>query len=409
MTLWDSLLTALRALTVNRLRSALTLLGIVIGVGAVIALMSIGRGARQTITEQIQSIGSNLLFVSPGQATVGRVAGAATLASLTTEDAEALADLPSVAATVPRVSFFGQIVNGPLNARGQIVGTLPQYAEVRNFKVAQGSFIGEEHALAGSLVAVLGSNIAAQLFPDDDPLGKTVYINRRPFRVIGVLEPRGGTGFNIEDDTVVVPLKTAVQRLQVRRSTRGGIAVDLIYVQARSDSLVEQARLEVTETLLERFQGNGDAFTVVTQQDVLETVSRVANSFTLFLGAIAGISLLVGGIGIMNIMLVSVTERTREIGIRKAVGARQRDILLQFLFESAALGLVGGLVGTAAGYGMARVVERFSIGGMNLRAYVAPDVVFLAVGVSLAVGLFFGLYPARRAAALDPIQALRYE
>ncbi|MCS7206997.1 MAG: ABC transporter permease [Dehalococcoidia bacterium] len=409
MTLWDSLLTAFRALTVNRLRSALTLLGIVIGVGAVIALMSIGRGARQTVTEQIQGIGSNLLFVTPGQATVGRVAGAATLASLTTEDAEALADLPSVQAAVPRVSFFGQIVNGPLNARGQIVGTLPQYLEVRNLQMASGSFLGEEHALTGAMVAVLGANIAAQLFPDDDPIGKTVYINRRPFRVLGVLAPRGGTGFTIEDDTVVVPLKTAVQRLQVRRSTRGGIAVDLIYVQARSDALMEQARQEVSEALLARFQGNAEAFTIVSQQDVLNALTQITNAFTLFLGAIAGISLLVGGIGIMNIMLVSVTERTREIGIRKAVGARRRDILLQFLFESAALGLMGGIMGTGLGYGLARLMERFSIGGQNLRAYVAPDVVFLAVGVSLAVGLFFGLYPARRAAGLDPIQALRYE
>ncbi|GBD10508.1 Macrolide export ATP-binding/permease protein MacB [bacterium HR23] len=409
MTLWDSVLTALRALTVNRLRSALTLLGIIIGVGAVIALMSIGRGARQTVTEQIQGIGSNLLFVTPGQATVGRVAGAASLASLTTEDAANLANLPSVSAAVPRVSFFGQVVNGPLNARAQIVGTLPQYLEVRNFQVAQGSFIEEEHTITGALVAVLGANIAAQLFPNDDPIGKTVSINRRPFRVIGVLAPRGGTGFNIEDDTVVVPLTTAVRRLQVRRSTSGGIAVDLIYVQARSSAVMEQARQEVTEALLERFQGNTDAFTIVSQQEVLQALTQVTNSFTLFLGAIAGISLLVGGIGIMNIMLVSVTERTREIGLRKAVGARRRDILLQFLLESSALGLVGGLVGTAVGYGLARVVERFSIGGQNLRAYVAPDVVLLAVGVSLAVGLFFGLYPARRAAGLDPIQALRYE
>jgi putative ABC transport system permease protein len=409
VTLWDSLVTAFRALAVNRLRTVLTLLGIVIGVGAVIALMSLGRGARQTVTEQIQAIGSNLLFVLPGQAAVGRVAGAATVASLTVDDAEALASLPSVAAAVPRVAFFSQVVYGPLNARAQVVGTLPSYAEVRNFRVARGSFLEEEHGRARSMVAVLGANIAASLFPEEDPLGKTVYIQRRPFRVIGVLEPRGGTGFVVEDDTVVIPLATAVQRLQARRGLHGGIAVDLIYVQARSATLVEQARLEVTEALLERFRGDEEAFTIVTQQDVLDVVTQVTNALTLFLGAIAGISLLVGGIGIMNIMLVSVTERTREIGIRKAVGARRRDILLQFLVEAAALGLVGGVVGTGLGYGLGRLIGLFNIGGQTLRSLVTPDVVLLAVGVSVGVGLFFGLYPARRAAAMDPIQALRYE
>ncbi|MCL6431120.1 MAG: ABC transporter permease [Anaerolineae bacterium] len=414
MNLRESCKTALRSLRGNKVRSALTMLGIIIGVGAVVALMSIGQGVQASIVSQIQSMGTNLLFVSPGAARVGGVSqGAGSAASLTYEDALAIADkanCPSVALVAPEVSTFAQIVYRNKNVNARVSGVTAEYAAVRNLQVAEGQFISPSEVNGRSAVAVLGAGTAGQLFEGVSPIGQTIRVDSVTFRVIGVLASKGGTGLGSQDDVVLVPLTTAQTRL-TRRMTRGEASVSMITVQVVDRRLVDQAIEEISNLLRRRHRVLfEDDFTVSSQEEMLSVANQVTGVLTLFLGGIAAISLLVGGIGIMNIMLVSVTERTREIGIRKAVGARHRDILGQFLVEATLLSIVGGLVGIALGWAMSRVISALGArSGTPIATVVTPASVLLAVGFSIIVGLFFGVYPAVRAAALRPIDALRYE
>ena len=406
---------ALEGIIANKLRSALTMLGIIIGVAAVIVLMSIGTGTQATITARISSLGSNLIFVRSGAPQQGNVRQAqGSGVNLTLEDAEALDDpvlAPSVALVAPETSTGGQIIAGSLNVNSRITGVTDTYAEVRNFQVAEGDFISSQNVSSRSLVAVLGSNVATNLFPEADPVGQSIRINRVQFRVLGVLESKGSTGLGFEDDVVLVPITTAMARLSRNRTTSGGNSVRTINVQVASEEEIDAAKLQIADILRVRHRiiGEEDDFTITSQEDTLATLNQIIGVFTAFLGSIAGISLLVGGIGIMNIMLVSVTERTREIGIRKAVGARRSDILSQFMVEAIVMSSLGGAGGLAIGVLISRLVSGIDMNGQPLVTVVSPEIVILAVTVSAAVGLFFGIYPATRAAGLNPIQALRYE
>ena len=343
MNLKTTLVTALSSLGSNKLRSGLTLLGVVIGVAAVISLMAIGRGVQQTITQRIQSLGPNLLFVRPGVTTQGGISGAqGTASTLTLEDAYALKDpvfTPSVVEVAPEISTIGQVVAGRNNTNTRIYGVTPEYQEARNFALSSGRFILPGHLLDHSQVAVLGSEVAEVLFGFRDPVGQVVRINSRQFDVIGVLESKGGGNrFFSLDDQVLVPITTVYYRLASQRTARGGINVQTVNVQLRDVENVDAAIREVATVLRLRHRiTREDDFSITSQQETIEALQETTNTFVLFLGAIAGISLLVGGIGIMNIMLVSVTERTREIGIRKAMGAKRRDILFQFVFEATLL------------------------------------------------------------------------
>ena len=409
----ESLRLATRGLAANKMRSLLTMLGIIIGVGAVIALLSIGQGAQNAITEQIQDIGSNLIFVVPGSLTqAGASFGAGTLASLSLKDAEAIANqanCPDCAAVAPQRSGVAQIIYRSANTSATVVGTTPEYAFVRKLPLAEGSFFNGQESARASRVAILGGAIAEDLFDLEVALGQTIRIDRVPFRVIGVLEEQGigGGGANL-DMQVFVPLTTARARLFGSLVAKGGgDAVSLINVSAVSEQRVDAAVEQITEVLRarHRIQYQEDDFTATSQQDILGVFNQVTSILTIFLTAIAAISLLVGGIGIMNIMLVSVTERTREIGIRKAVGAKRRDIMVQFLIEAMVLSILGGLIGIGFGAAAAALVSATGV----LDTGVSGQSVALAVGFSVSVGLFFGLYPATRAASLNPIDALRYE
>jgi putative ABC transport system permease protein len=408
---------ALRALSANKLRAILTVLGIIIGVGAVIALISVGEGAQRQITENIQALGTNLLFIRPGALQQGGVRQqAGSQATLTYEDAIAIgrdADL-AVIGVAPELDAFGQIVADRQNWNTRITGTVPEFAQVRNFSVASGSFI-DQHALdARSRVVVLGPIVASSLFPDRDPLGQTVKISvfgriGENFKVVGVTQSKGATGFGNEDDQVFIPLTTMQQRLYAQVTARGQRNVGVINVQVASPGLMDKTIADIGQLLRERHRVAQDDFTITSETDILGFFSQVTSVFTIVLGAIAGISLVVGGIGIMNIMLVSVTERTREIGVRRAVGARRRDILVQFLVEAVVVSLTGGAMGILLGITIARVLARIPVNGQNLQTVVSPGSVVLAFGVSAAIGLFFGFYPALRASRLHPIDALRYE
>jgi len=422
MRIQESIKVAMRSLLANKLRSGLTMLGIIIGVAAVVSLMGIGRGAQRAIDAQIGSMGTNLLFVSPGAASLQGVRQAVgTAQTLTYEDALALMDpqrAPAVVAVAPELRSFGQAVYLGNNINTQIVGVTPDYEHVRNFQVQEGEFITQQELVARSSVAVLGVNVVNSLFAGENPIGQTIRINNVPFRVVGVLQPKGGGGFGNQDDVIVVPLTTMLARLQRQRSLGGGGSfggsggnrVSQISVQVASPAQMDEAIQQISAILRERHHIRyEDDFTIHSQQELLQTASQVTGLLTIFLGGIAGISLVVGGIGIMNIMLVSVTERTREIGIRKAVGARRRDILLQFLVEAAVISVLGGIIGNVVGAGVAALIGRIPTGGLQLRSVVTVDSILLATLFSIAVGLFFGIYPATRAAALNPIEALRYE
>lgn len=404
---------ALEGLRANKLRAALTMLGMLIGVTSVIVLLAIGNGAQASITGSFNALGTNLIFVRPGSTQQGGVSqGQGSASTLTLEDAKALQDpvnAPAVAVVAPEVQASVQVVAGSLNTRTRAVGVTDAHQTVRNYQVAEGSFITADQVQSKGAVAVLGSNVAQQLFPNGNALGQTVKINSQPFRVTGVLASKGGTGLGSDDDQVLLPVTTVQQRLATQRTIQGAHVVTTINIQAVSEKQTAQAKAEITAILRERHKITGDDdFTVTSQQDTLNTLNQITGIFTIFLGAIAGISLLVGGIGIMNIMLVSVTERTREIGIRKALGAAREDILAQFLVESVVISGLGGIAGVMLGIGISRLISTV-LSGQGLTTVVSPGTVLLSLAVSAGIGVFFGIYPAYQAAKLNPIQALRYE
>jgi putative ABC transport system permease protein len=408
MTFLQAFFEALESLNANKLRSGLTILGIVIGVAAVIAMLAIGRGAQNSITGAISGIGTNLLFVFSGNSQ----AKPRVVRPLTMQDAEAMADpfqAPHVADVAPFIQGNGiEVAAGGNVATTTLGGITPSYFSVRNFYVAEGEQITQENLLGRASVVLLGVDVADKLFGRHEGLvGETVRIQGQPFRVIGVMEKKGGSSFGSEDDVVFIPMTTARTRI-VRRSNVN--RVDLIMAQATSAEDVPLATEEISNLLRARHRTaiGADDFTLFSQQDFLQTVQTVLGVFTTFLGGIAAISLLVGGIGIMNIMLVSVSERTREIGLRKALGARKRDILTQFLTESSLLSLIGGLIGIFLGWLIAFVVGQVAAAtGNAFTPAVGLDGILLATITSTCIGLFFGIYPANRAANLQPVEALR--
>ncbi len=412
MSLLQAVLEALDSLSANKLRSGLTVLGIVIGVAAVIAMLAVGTGAQDAITGSISGIGTNLLFVF-GQ---GRGPAAQFVRNpkpLTLQDAAAIADpflAPSVARVSPVLTGTFLVSTASEQTTTTVSGVQPEYFPMRNFVLAEGEAIREEHLLARSAVTVIGPDLAEKLYGRrEGVVGETLNIDNQPFRVIGVWEPKGGGMFGSEDEAALIPITTAQARLIVRRVRD---QVDVLLVEAVDSQSVTQAADEVASILRlrHRTEIGADDFTILSQQDFLQTASTITGVLTIFLGGIAAISLLVGGIGIMNIMLVSVTERTKEIGLRKAVGARKRDILIQFLTESSLLSLIGGLIGIVFGWLISYIVGRVAeASGTPFYPRVGLDAILLATLFSAAVGLFFGIYPANRAANLEPVEALRYE
>ena len=402
---------ALRSLAANKLRSGLTMLGIIIGVMSVVAMLSIGQGAQAAITNQITSIGTNLLYIRPGSTDQGGVRTAqGSAATLTLEDAEALEGLPNIVGIVPQVETFGQVAYLGNNSNARVLGVTPAYVDTLNASVAQGEFVSDSNVTARSAVVVLGAQVATDLFDTGDPVGQSVRINGQTFRVIGVMTAKGGTGFMNQDTQVYVPITTAMSRLNRGGQFRGGNSVSVINVKITDSSLQDIVVQDIGDVLRQRHRVQfQDDFQIQSQQDILNTANQVTGILTLFLGGVAAISLVVGGIGIMNIMLVSVTERTREIGLRKAVGARKRDIMAQFLVEATFLSIAGGIIGILFGALIANFISGIPMGGSTINAVVGLDSVLLAVIFSAGVGLFFGIYPANRAASLHPIDALRYE
>ncbi len=409
MNIGQAFLEALESLASNKLRSGLTILGIVIGVAAVIAMLAVGHGAESTITGSISGMGTNLLFVFSGnQSTEVRNPEPLTLA-----DADALADpfqAPSIQQVSAAITGGVTITYGGEDAPTTSTGITPEYQTMLNYSVSEGELISESHVLGRASVVILGADVAEKLFGRYEGVtGETVRISGQPFKVIGVLTKKGGSAFGSQDDLALIPFTTAQTRL-LRRSNHE--EVDIIFVQATSSESVTQAQDEISQIL--RIRHNAplgvDDFTVYSQEDIVNTAKTVTSVLTIFLGGIAGISLLVGGIGIMNIMLVSVTERTREIGLRKALGARRKDILTQFLTESVLLSFLGGVLGIGFGFLIAFGIGQFAtMSGTPFNPVVGVDAILLATIFSTAVGLFFGLYPANRAAGLEPVEALRYE
>jgi putative ABC transport system permease protein len=394
---------ALARLAVSRLRAALTMLGIIIGVASVIALVAVGQGATSGITQQLQSLGTNLLTVNPGAATAGLVRGArGSATTLTIADAAAIAALPGVAAIAPESTTQAVVVSATANTTTQIVGTTADYVRVHNYQLWQGSDLSSVDVSAGLRVAVLGSTTADDLGIGADGVGSTVTIDGLPYTVVGILQAKGGTGFVSQDDQVLVPLGTVTKYFTGSESVRS-VAVSV----ASADEMTSTTDA-ITGALRTRHAlaaADASDFTITTQAQLLSTVGNVTGILTALLAGIASISLVVGGIGIMNIMLVSVRERTREIGIRKAIGAKRRDILLQFLIEALTLSMLGGVFGIVVGLVASAVIDK--VAGWPL--VVNPTTVVLAVGFSGVVGIVFGVWPARQAAVLDPIVALRYE
>jgi putative ABC transport system permease protein len=408
MNVFQAFIEALESLSSNKLRSSLTILGIVIGVAAVIAMLSVGQGAQNAITGSISGIGSNLIFVFSGNFS-DEVRNAK---PLTRADAEAMMDeflAPSVLSVAPMISGDVEVTFAGESKKTSATGITPEYQSVRNYSLLEGEFINTDHLLGKASVVVLGVDVADKLFGRRDGItGETVRIEGQPFRVLGVLAPKGGSSFQSQDDVVLVPFTTAQSRLIRRNRER----VDSILVQAVSADQVALASQEVSDILRTRHRTDVgyDDFTVFTQQDFVSTAKTITGVLTIFLGGIAAISLLVGGIGIMNIMLVSVTERTREIGLRKAIGARRRDILIQFLTESSLLSLLGGVIGIGLGWLIGFVVGKVAAAsGTPFTPVIGLNSILLATIFSTAVGLFFGIYPANRAAGLEPVEALRYE
>ncbi|OGC83951.1 MAG: multidrug ABC transporter substrate-binding protein [candidate division Zixibacteria bacterium RBG_19FT_COMBO_42_43] len=400
----ESIRVSFSSLKSNKMRSALTMLGIIIGTGAVITVIALGKGAGEAVQRSIQSLGSNLIFVRPGAARSGFVrlqSGSSTL--LSNADAKAIQErCPSVTSVVPESFRFGQLKYQNKNWNSQVVGTLPEYQTVRNVSLREGSFFTEKDLLQKERICILGFTVYENLFGNQPALGKTIKINGINFTVKGILEPKGQMAMFNQDDQVFIPLSTAQKRL---------LGIDFlsnINIQAKSELHIDQAALEIEKLLRKRHKLQGyeeNDFNVRTQLDILATREETSRTFSLLLAGIALVSLLVGGIGIMNIMLVSVTERTREIGIRMAIGARRRDILSQFLIEALVLSVLGGMLGILLGVLGSVILSKAA----NWNTLIAPSSILIAFFFSALVGIFFGLYPARKASGLDPIEALRYE
>jgi putative ABC transport system permease protein len=410
MTLWTSVRIALGALRAHTLRTTLAMLGIIIGVAAVIAMVAVGAGAQRRIEDQIRSMGSNLIIVLSGASTSGGIRwGLGTQQTLTEEDAKAIAiEVPVVEVAAPSVRGAAQIVFGNANWSTVIQGVTPDYVTAREWPVASGRMFGTEDVDAATKVAVVGETVVRNLFGDADPVGQTIRIKKVPFTVVGLLETKGQSSWGQDqDDVVLIPISTAKRKvLGVSRSNPRSVGA--VSVRVREAALVAEAEGLIRDLLRQRHRlqpGQEDDFSVRVLTEMFAAQEESARVMTMLLAAIASVSLLVGGIGIMNIMLVSVTERTREIGLRMAVGARGRDILTQFLVEAVTLSLAGGLVGIGVGILGSYTIASFAAWTTDL----SPDAIALAFGFSAAVGVFFGFYPARKASRLDPIEALRYE
>ncbi|MFH1008139.1 MAG: ABC transporter permease [Candidatus Latescibacterota bacterium] len=403
---WKNLLKiAFRSILKNRMRSLLTSLGIIIGVSAVIVMVAIGKGSQSDIEAQISALGANMIIIFPGSMQRGGVSqGAGSFNRLTMEDAEKLGDEAKLSTAVSAVVMSGgQVVGGGQNWSTSITGVSTDYLTIRAWPLEHGRFFADRDIRARSKVAVLGKNVAEQLFSDRNPIGEKIRIQNTPFKVIGVLSEKGQDARgHSQDDIVLCPSTTVLYRI------KGGRFINMMVASARSTEMLSEAQEELRALLRESHKlepGEEDDFRIRNQAEITEAATETSRTLTLLLGAIAGVSLVVGGIGIMNIMLVSVTERTREIGIRLAVGARGNDVLTQFLMEAVVLSLVGGGVGILLAFCCTSALTAF----MGVSTVVDPMVVFLAFGFSGIVGVFFGFYPARKAAALNPIDALRYE
>ena len=417
MSLLDALRIAVRAIVANRLRSLLTLLGLVIGVSSVIALIAVGQGTQKGVSDQIRGLGTDLIFIEPSAAATTQQGGGAALitTTLTQADAKAIAanGNPAISAVTAHITGDTQAVAGSLNVGAESVFTSANYAEVRDLAVAAGSFIAPSHDEAGSLVAVLGSRVAETLYPGIDPIGQEVRLSFLAgrvvfgFTVIGVLEEVGGSAD--ADDQVFVPLTGLANRFRFLYTPSGDLRVTQINVQMTQGADSDEVKQQVTDLLLFRHNRTDPDFTVESQDDLLDAASEVANTLSILLGSIAGISLLVGGIGVMNIMLVSVTERTREIGIRRAVGATATDIVNQFVTEALALSVFGGVIGIVLGVAASLLVDGRTVGDQEMTTVIQAWSIAAAFGVSAGIGLLSGLHPAWRATVIDPIAALRNE
>ena len=414
MSFYESVRVAMLALAANKLRSILTMLGIIIGVSAVIALMSIGRGVEKFFVDQFTSLGTNLLYVFPGQLDDGPRAGGRDRGVLTLNDSYAIANplrVPDVISVAPEVRGNALVARAGNDMEVSVSGVTASYQDTLSGDAAIGTFLTDTDVEERSRVVVIGSDVFGKLFqPNEDPIDQTIRVNNILFRVIGVMEERGaGVGGSNLDEMVFIPLTTVQDRLFRRRTVSGEYQVNVIYASVVSEDRMEAAQQQIAELLRERhnisFSGEDD-FSIINQSDLISIFGDILSAMTIFLSAIAFISLVVGGIGIMNIMLVSVTERTREIGLRKAVGAKRRNVLGQFLIEAVTLALIGGLLGIALGAGGAVAATSFVD---NFSAVVGLDAIAVAILFSMAVGLFFGIYPAYRASRLNPIDALRYE